>query len=572
MRTDFPRVLLASAAVIFAAGPAPAQVFPNAAVATDHEIASNAGAEILAKGGNAVDAAVAASLTLSVVRPESCGIGGGGFMLIRLIDDPRHGSVSIALNYRETAPEWARPHAYLSLPAHAATTGGAAVAVPGTIAGLCHALEKYGTLDRGTVFAPAIRAAEQGWIVDDHYARSSREAAERRAKAGLEANPTLRLPHETDKPDGGAIAPGTRVTNPDHARALRLIAEQGPDAFYRGEIADAIVAAVNAAGGTFTRRDLSAFTVQEVTPVEAKFMGRAVLSMPPPSSGGIAAGQILGMLDVLTVQLDAARKAGHNSAPYLHLFAEASKHAFADRARWLSDAGDGSVALRLLDPVYIRARAYSIETTQTLPHADYGTLPPPPEDGGTSHLCVVDSKGNAVACTETINLEFGSVVRVPGFGFILNNQMDDFTTRPGEPNAFGLIQSAQNAPAPGKRPLSSMTPIIILDSSRKVELIAGASGGPRIISGTVQATLNSMLWGMPAQNAVAAPRAHHQWLPDALRLEPAIFDSPANDALRALGHTTERTSAVGCVQLIRRTPQGWDAGCDPRKGGKPAGN
>lgn len=547
--------------------------YSTAAVASDHKLASEAGVEILRAGGNAVDAAVAVSLTLSVVRPESCGIGGGGFMLIRLVNDPRHAPVTIALNYREQCPAGITPGFFVSPdPAEnqprSSTTGGAAVAVPGTILGLCHALDTYGTLDRATVFAPAIRAAEEGFIVDAHMVNAWASAHARLQAA----------------PDAPQLAPslarnpptlGQRRQNPAHADALRLIAREGPDAFRSGQIGRAIVAAAAETGGVLTMADLAAFRVEELNPLEIQFRGRTILTMPPPSSGGIVLAETFGILERRPADLDAALADGPSSARFLHLFAEATQHAFADRARWLGDTDPEKtrrLLSRLFDPAYLDARADSIDPARTFPAAHYGTAPQLPDDAGTSHFSVIDAHQGVVACTETINLAFGSLVEVEGYGFILNNQMDDFTTAPGAPNAFGLIQSAANAPAPGRRPLSSMTPMIALDEDARVELTAGASGGPRIITATMQSALNAMLFDMSAGEAVAAPRAHHQWLPRTLGVEPAILNSPAAQSLRDKGHELVPAPEAAC-QLIRRARDdaGWDAASDPRKGGVPAG-
>jgi gamma-glutamyltranspeptidase / glutathione hydrolase len=557
------------------------QVYSTAAVAADHQLASEAGAEILRLGGNAVDAAVATSLTLSVVRPESCGIGGGGFMIINLVNDPRHGNVSVALNYREECPAAIGPDFFTTPQGNAlkppsSITGGAAVAIPGTIAGLCTALDTYGTLDRATVFAPAIRAAEQGFLADAHYIGASKSIAARREKFFERSK--LRLPHELAGNSSAIPALGQRITNPDHARALKLIAQDGPAAFYSGAIADAIVASSSVSGGVLTHEDLRNYQVQTLQPMTIQFRGRTILTMPPPSSGGIVMAETFGILERRSRDLDAAIARGPSSSQFLHLFAEAMQHGFADRANWLGGGADqpgpGSPLARLLTPEYLDARAATIDLNRTLTPDAYGSSPQAkrqlPTDGGTSHFSVVDSRGGVVSCTETINLEFGSLVMVDGFGFILNNQMDDFTTEPGKPNAFGLIQSAANAPSPGRRPLSSMTPMIALDASGNVELVAGAAGGPRIISATMQSSLNVMLFSMSAEDALASPRIHHQWMPKVLFAEPGILESPAAGELQKLGHIM-KPAPQAAAQLIRRTPGGWNAASDARKGGKPAG-
>ncbi|MBX3357638.1 MAG: gamma-glutamyltransferase [Phycisphaeraceae bacterium] len=565
-----------------------AQTFPHAAVAADHEVASRAGAEILARGGNAVDAAVATSFALSVVRPYSCGIGGGGFMVVYFPDHPRLGRVSEAINYRETCPRDIGPDFYERTGDDSASThGGRAVAVPGSVAGLLLALERYGTLDRATVLAPAIRAAETGFVVDAHYEAAAIDIAEQ-----FESHPEWKERFAfvwTHYLQEGRIRRGSRITNPGQADALRLIAEYGAAAFYEGPIADAICDAVRSDGGVLSRADLAEYSVRVVKPLEFGFLGGTVLTMPPPSSGGIALAQILGIFEAL-----GATEMGSATLAYDHALVEAMKHAFADRARWLGDPEFVEVpTARLISGAYIADRAVAFDPERTLPVERYGTIPPVTADGavedhGTSHFCVVDGAGNAVACTETINLEFGSLLAVDRFGFCLNNEMDDFLTRAGEPNAFGLTQSVRNRPEPGKRPLSSMTPTIMLDAGGAVSLVVGASGGPRIISGTAQVLLNVAVLGNDAGEAVERRRIHHQWMPDVVVVEEEDWTpggsrgSEGDEALdlTEFGHRVKGGGAIGNVQVICRSglpvatqPGGeWRAACDPRKGGIPAGN
>ncbi|MEM9373458.1 MAG: gamma-glutamyltransferase [Planctomycetota bacterium] len=533
--------------------------FGRGAVAADHAIASEAGAEMLALGGNAVDAAVASSFTLSVVRPYSCGIGGGGFMVICLPDDPTHGAVRTALNYRETAP--VGPD-FFERTGKSSTVGGAAVAVPGTVVGLTAALRQYGTLDLPTVMGPAIRACERGFLVDDHYAGMAG-----RLIARFESDPELqgRFPLVWDRfLRRGAVRVGDRITNPEQAAALEAIASLGPDAFRRPVLGGAIERAVQDAGGVLTVEDLMSYQPEEVALLIEQVGGLTFLCMPPPSSGGVTMVQTLRVLERAGVDLSDAI----DTEPERHLLAEALKHAFADRSRWLADPQFVDVPLRavLSDQNIARIAGSIDERTHDPDH--YGTYAPLPEDAGTSHLSAVDRWGGAVACTETINLEFGSLVGVDEFGFVLNNEMDDFTTVRGQPNAFGLTQSDRNLPEPGKRPLSSMSPTIVLDQTG-VLAVCGASGGPRIITGTLQVLLN-VLAGMDAGEAVAAPRFHHQWLPDRVFLEPAAGDWA--EGFRNRGHTIDTREHVGNVQVIKRSAAGWDAASDPRKGGRPAGH
>jgi gamma-glutamyltranspeptidase/glutathione hydrolase len=557
--------------------------FQSGAVAADHELASAAGAEMLALGGNAVDAAVATSFALSVVRPYSCGIGGGGFMVIHLPSDPKHGSVSTAINYRETCPAAVGPDFYEKQDdPKASTRGGKAVAVPGTVAGLLHALENYGTLDRRTVLAPAIRLAQSGFAADkDYAARAADIGAQFRADPELQTRFAFVWERFLNR---GNVEIGTLIRLPEQARALELIAMHGAAGFYGGELAAAIRTAVSGDGGVMTASDLQAFSPREVEPLKFGFAVWQILNMPPPSSGGTTMAAALGIFEHSggAYELRAEERWTARSA---HLFTESLRHAFADRSRWLGDPEFGDVPVaRLLADANIARMAGMVEPDARLAPDECGT--PQEElsavfahdDRGTSHLCAVDQWGGAVACTETINLEFGSLLAVPEFGFCLNNEMDDFLTRRGEANAFGLTQSERNLPAPGKRPLSSMSPTIVLDEAGQVIAIAGASGGPRIITGTAQALLNALVLRKSASDSVASPRFHHQWSPDVLRYEAAWASTRGGssmiEGLQARGHDCrELDGAAGVVQLIVRDKDGgWNAASDPRKGGKPAGH
>ncbi|MCB9845073.1 MAG: gamma-glutamyltransferase [Phycisphaeraceae bacterium] len=566
------------------AGPNEAPTYPNFAVAADHAIASAAGAEILRAGGNAVDAAVATSFALSVVRPYSCGIGGGGFMLVHLVDDPRHGDVDVFIDYRETCPGGIGPDSFEAFDDDASQRGGLAIAVPGSVAGLMHALETYGTLDRDAVLAPAIRIAERGFRADADYALRARTLA-----ASFEANPAWksRFPFVWERLLlEGRVQAGSRVRLPEQAEALRLIAQYGAAAFYDGPIGDAIVEAAARDRGVLTHEDLLQFKPRERAPIRTEFFGGTLLTAPPPSSGGIAIAQVLGVASRATFGMHPLQSELASSAErhllYHHYLAEALKHAFADRARWLGDPDFAEVPTdRLLGDPRLDEIAEAINPFSTLPHDRYGSAPAPNDDGGTSHFSVVDSRGSAVACTETINLEFGSLVAVDRYGFCLNDEMDDFTTSSG-PNAFGLTQSDRNRPEPGKRPLSSMSPSIALDSTGDVLAVAGGSGGPRIISATVQVLLNALRWG-DAGIAVGAPRIHHQWSPDVLEMETGAVrwdgrawevpfgPSRGRTSFEEFGHAIRGRDTIGVVQLILRRRDGWQAASDPRKGGSPDG-
>ncbi|MCC7387937.1 MAG: gamma-glutamyltransferase [Phycisphaerales bacterium] len=583
---------LAAALVAIACVAAPASAQPHAgdfqlgAVAADHPLASEAGAQMLRLGGNAVDAAVATSFTLSVVRPQSCGIGGGGFMVIYLPDDPTHGRVLTAINYRETAPAGATPDMFetTELP-DASTRSALAVAVPGTVAGLLYALDHYGTLDRATILRPAIDAGEAGFTADASYVQAARTTAKKLTPEQRTDRPALweTLLHE------GQITEGDLVRNPQQAAALAAIAEHGRDGFYAGTVAEHILRACAAHGGIITAADLRDYQPAEIKPLLFTFDGKTILAMPPPSSGGVTLCEALGIAERLGYA-GLGSPAPNPPAPgpdNTHLLVESLKHAFADRAEWLADPAFCAVPTdTLICAPYLTVRAATVDPAHTQPPASYGTRNGDtaralPEDSGTSHLSVIDQWGGAVACTETINLEFGSMIPAEGAGFCLNNEMDDFTTIRGQPNAFGLVQSDRNLPQPGKRPLSSMSPTIVLDAHGQVIAVAGASGGPRIITGTMQVLLNALVHDMPAADAVAAPRLHHQWMPDQVRLEPRLCaggpDEATNaaalrEALISRGHTLGAIDAVGVVQLITRDDSGLHAACDPRKGGRPAGH
>jgi gamma-glutamyltranspeptidase/glutathione hydrolase len=548
-------------------GPDFTATYAEWAVACDHEVASRAGAQMLAAGGNAVDAAVAASFCLSVVRPFSCGIGGGGFMVISLppSDEAPEGR-AVALDYREACPAAVGPYFFDKLPTGASERGVYSCAVPGTVAGLLYALEKYGTLDRATVLAPAIRAARGGFDADASHVDAAtamddvwREQPELRAGMAA-ARPRLIR--------NGRIAVGDRIVNEPQARALELIARDGATAFYSGPIADAIVAVMAREDGPLTRADLAAYTVRERPALLGVFGPWRVVSMPPPSSGGVATQQVFGLLDRLGA-LD-----GHlemDSPQWRHLLVESFKHAFADRARWLADDRFTPVPVaRLTAPAYLDSLAARVDPRHTGKLDDYGSTRQLPDDAGTSHISVLDGKGMAVGCTETINLHWGSCVEVPGFGFLLNDEMDDFTTSDAA-NVYGLVQSDRNRPAAGKRPLSSMIPTIVLDGTRPVA-IAGASGGPRIITGTLQVLLAALIFGDDAGQAVARPRLHHQWQPDEVRLETRWDDDALGRGLSERGHeVVSYPKSVGVVQAIVVKDGLITAASDPRKGGQPAG-
>ncbi len=525
---------------------------------------------MLQQGGNVVDAAVATAFALAVVRPESCGLGGGGFMVIWNAES----QTAVALDYRERAPQRATATMFAANgggeSSASSRRGGLAAAIPGHVAGLCYALEHYGSLDLPTVLAPAIRLAVDGFELDATAVRTQRETLaelERLGEVGERFSPLreLYLNHGRSPEVGG------RFDSPLE-EVLRRIAAEGAKGFYSGDVGEALLAEVQRQGGLWRPEDLDADRlVVEREPLRLAWGGGELLTMPPPSSGGVALIEMLQILEAYEAGRPAERlsQLSPSDAEYVHRVIEAAKHAFADRATYLGDTDFVEAPIAALTSRrYAERLAARIDRRRTQPSETYGRRWLP-DDAGTSHFSVLDAAGNAVACTETINTTYGSLVVEPRFGIVLNNEMDDFTARPGEPNAFGLIQSEFNAVAAGKKPLSSMTPTLLVRGG-KAELAVGGSGGPRIISATLQVLLNVTQFGREVDEAVSQPRFHHQWQPDILWLEGALVEG-LEGPLTERGHRVERTSGVGVVQAARRGADGLVGASDPRKGGRPAG-
>ena len=530
-------------------------------VVADHPAATRIGANVLRRGGNAIDAAVATSFALSICRPYSCGIGGGGFMVIWIADSQK----AVVIDYRETAPAAATPDMFINLPDGASQRGGAAVAVPGTVAGLLEAHERYGRMYLFEILAEVTLLGEQGFLVDAHYESTARAVSER-----FKANPEWKQLYPylwQDLLVEGNARVGDRIFNPRQAELIKRIGRRGGREFYSGDVANAIASAVQDAGGIITIDDIGNYSGSIAEPIHTAVDGFDVWTMPPPSSGGIALAQILQLMDRLEAR---SLWSEFGDVHWTHALTESFRHAFADRSRYLGDPRFTPVpTAELLGSASLDRLAAKITRDAVMTMSDVGTRldqreESSPEDGGTSHISIVDRFGNAVACTETINLAFGSFVAVDEFGFLLNNEMDDFTARPGEPNAFGLVQSARNAPEPGKRPLSSMTPTIVTRDGEVVAVV-GASGGPRIITSVAQALLR-ILSGQPVAKAVAAARIHHQFQPD--RIEVESDDNALHAALVELGHTVKSpVDRTGVVQAIARVREGLAGAADPRKGG-----
>lgn len=507
----------------------------HGAVAADHALASEAGASVLRQGGNAVDAAVAAALSSGVVQPSGSGLGGGGFALVVQND-----GTATFLDFRETAPAAATRDMYAP-PAGAgeaaagagpsSQNGGLAVATPAEALGLAELETRFGTLGTARVAAPAISQARDGFLRGAHL------------QEALRGHPGMNALFTTED--------GQTLRRPMLAKALIAWGDTGGKAFRDGWVAQDFVDATRATGGILTLADLQGYTVKERAPLTGSWHGQTVITAPPPSSGGIA---ILQMLQA------------SEGVEGLPCRVEAAKHAMADRAVFGGDPDFVSVdSASLRSPQHIEAIRKDCGKT-TFPSDHYGSISSQ-TDHGTLHISVMDSNGMAVALTTTINTTFGSKVVAPKSGIVLNNEMDDFAARPGQPNAYGLVQGENNAVGPGRRPVSSMSPTIVLGPDKRPVLAVGASGGPFIITATYQTIENVLLSGLSAAEAVKAPRWHHQWLPDKVMLEPA---DARGAELSAAGHTLKTVEKPSCaVQVVHRLQDGsFEAASDPRKGGE----
>jgi gamma-glutamyltranspeptidase/glutathione hydrolase len=532
----------------------------HAMVVSAHPLASQVGRDVLRQGGNAIDAAVAVGFALAVVLPEAGNIGGGGFIVYR----DSTGKVR-ALDYREMAPSGASRDMYLDSAGHmteARLTGHLASGVPGSVAGLYEAWKQYGggRLSWDTLLAPAIRLA-QGHMLDGYRSRSIEAEADRLTKFPASRSQFL--------VNGKAPTAGTTFKQPELARTLRLIADSGPDVFYRGQIADSIVAEMQRGNGLITKNDLKNYRAKWRTPIQVSYRGYTVYSMPPSSSGGVT------MAEMLNIMEGYDTLPGFGSARSIHLEAEAMRRAFIDRNRWLGDPDFVSMPLeRLL------SKSYAAELrAQILP--DRATPTPPVQSGGgseegseeTTHYSIVDAAGGAASVTTTLNGGFGSAVTVQGAGFLLNNEMDDFTGAPGVPNQYGLIQGEANAIAPKKRMLSAMTPSIVLDRDRQLFLVVGTPGGPTIINSVFQVIVNVVDHKMSVAEAVGAPRINQQALPDVIFYERGGLSPATLEALKAMGYTMRERGRQGDIMAIERSPNGagWVGVPDPRHGGGASG-
>ena len=529
----------------------------NGMVVSQEARATRIGVDFLRRGGNAVDAAVATAFALAVTLPRAGNIGGGGFMLVYLARERR----TVAIDYRETAPADTPQDVFLDgngnfVPARSQSSG-LGVGVPGTVAGMALAHARYGSgkFSFAQLIEPAIALAAQGIEVDEDLAESLLAAAARLARY-----PSSRAIFFRD--DAHPLTWGGRLVQTDLAASLTAIANGGAHAFYNGWIAEKIVAAARSQGGRMTLADMRDYRALEREPVRGTYRGREIVSMPPPSSGGVHLIQILNILEGWPIG-----DLGAGSAANLHRMSEAMKRAYADRAEYMGDPAYAAIPLKgLLSKRYADSRRASISLERATPadaiarHDPYAY-----ESDQTTHFSTADSQGNAVSNTYTLNFSYGLGMVAPGTGILLNNELDDFAAKPGAPNAYGLLGGAANAPAPNKRPLSSMTPVMVFKDG-ELEIVTGSPGGSRIITIVLQVLLNIIDHGMNAAEAGIAPRIHHQWKPDVMFAERG-FSPDTLAILRAMGHNIRMQRAAGSAQTIHRANGVYTGASDTRQRG-----
>jgi len=528
-------------------------------VVAQEKIAAQIGTDVLKHGGNAVDAAVATGFAMAVTYPRAGNIGGGGFMVIHSQD--RHEDV--AIDYRETAPAATTPEIFLGAdgkPDIAKSRDSAlGIGVPGTVAGLAVALDKYGSgkFTLADLVKPAIALAKDGTDITDDLADTLPDWHRRLARWPSSAKIFSRA-------DGTSLREGDRLVQTDLAATLSAIAEQGPRGFYEGPVAEKLVKAIGDAGGTMTLDDLKSYQPVIRAPVRGTYRGYDIVAMPAPSSGGIVLLETLNMLEGFPM-----REMKQGSAPSLHVMIEAMKRAYADRARYLGDPAfvKAPIATLIAKDYAARQRA-GIDPDHATPWTDALSATPPREGDNTTHFSIVDSRGNAVSNTYTLNYSYGVGLIAEGTGVLLNNELDDFTAAPGASNAYGLVGFEANLPGPGKRPLSSMSPTIVLKDGKPV-LVTGSPGGSRIISAVLQVIVDVLDYEMDVAAAVAAPRVHHQWLPDEVRVERGFPDDTLA-ALRAKGHRVVEPLALTSANSIAVTEKGLLGAPDPRTRGAEA--
>ena len=524
-------------------------------VASQESVATRVGVDILKQGGNAIDAAVAVGFALAVTLPRAGNIGGGGFMLVHLAKENK----TIAIDYREVAPSHAHKDIFLNEQGDAVAKlsreHGLAVGVPGTVMGMELALNKYGTMKMEQVIAPAIKLAKDGFTVTPDLATSL--AGLKRRISQWPSSKAIFY-----KADGSNFQIGDTLVQAELAHSLELVSKQGSKGFYEGDTAKKLVDAVTQAGGIMTLEDLKQYQAIERAPVTGEYRGYQVVSMPPPSSGGIHIIEMLNMLEPYPIE-----KLGHNTAATLHVMAEVMKRAYADRSEYLGDPDFVKVPVsELISKSYAKTRSHDISLNRATPSSEIG----PGKIAGyespqTTHYSVVDKWGNAVANTYTLNFSYGSGLVAQGTGILLNNEMDDFSAKPGVPNGYGLIGGDANAVEGRKRPLSSMSPTIVMKEGKPF-IVTGSPGGARIINTTLQIIMNVIDHNLNIAEASYASRVHHQWLPDELRVEKSLNRDTIN-LLEAKGHKVSVKDAMGSTQSIMVTDEGIFGASDPRRAG-----
>ena len=523
-------------------------------VVSQRKIASEVGAQILKDGGNAVDAAVATGLALAVVLPRAGNLGGGGFMIVHLKDK----NETIAIDYREKAPSGAFRDLFLDEEGNydkkKAQFSLLSAGVPGSVAGFHHALINYGTLSWEEILKPAIKLAEEGFEIPHDLANT---LASKRYRARLSSNEAAaKVFYKADK---SLYIAGEVLIQKDLARTLKLLSELGPDAFYKGEIAELIVKEMQKNGGLITLQDLKNYNIVEREPLVGDYKDYKIVSMPPSSSGGTHLIQMLNMLEEFPI-----KEMGFGSAESIHILAEVMKRAYADRSKYLGDTDFYKVPSSLTSKEYAKSLNVFISGDKVTPSDEVSPGNPYPyESPDTTHFSVMDSLGNAVSNTYTLNFSYGSGMMIPGTGMLINNEMDDFSSKPGTPNGYGLLGSEANAIEGNKRPLSSMTPTIIFKNNEPY-MVFGSPGGSRIITTVLQVALNVMDHDMNIAQAVHSPRIHHQWLPEVLMIESG-FGPDTERLLTEKGYKLYPSTTMGSVQAIMKEGDYFYGSADPRR-------
>lgn len=547
--TTFHPVFMAILLLVSGCKQNPPAPYKNA-IACAHEKATEAGSVIFKAGGNAIDAAVAVHFALAVVYPQAGNLGGGGFAVVHSA-----AGESITLDFRERAPLAAQPDMYLDsagnvIPDRSTFTVHSA-GIPGSVDGMWQLHQKYGSLPWKDILQPAIDLAEKGFEIDAFQADNLNRYSEQ-----FEILNDSQYNYLGNR----RWQSGDILVQQDLSKVLLAIQEWGPDGFYKGFCADSLVNFVQRKGGILNHRDLEEYDPVWRDPFTFSYQGYKVLTMPPPSSGGVVMAQVLGMKELLNYE------AAPNSAQYIHFLSELEKMAYADRNMHLGDPDYWKNPIdSLVDERYLESKMRWFSAHQTIPSSSLGKDVPYYESTETTHISVLDEQGNAVSITTTINAAYGARIFVPGLGFLLNNEMDDFSAKPGVPNRYGLIGSEANAIAPGKRPLSSMTPTIVLDEKGQIKLVVGSPGGSTIITSVMQVILNYLHSDQSLQSAIDAPRFHHQWLPEKIKVEEALITQAISDSLVQVGHALDTVELLGKVNAVGISSNGTvETGADKR--------